>query len=155
GAIPQVRQSAAVSAAHRSRPAGYPAERRSSGISGAIIGGSIVAAVFALVFVVGIGIVLHTKPANAPASVAEAAKSTDSKPAPVERSKDEPPAKETSFTKPPSSDPPPKEPVPQESPPAITSDGSLAPAILKRVKKATVFFRVTMSNNSVNQGSGF
>jgi S1-C subfamily serine protease len=153
GAIPQVRQSAAVGAAHRSRPAGYPAERRSSGISGAVIGGSIVAAVFALVFVVGIGIVLHTKPANAPAPVAEASKATESKPAPAERSKDEPPAKQ--ITEPPVPEPPPKEPVPQEPPPAVTGDGSLAPAILKRVKKATVFFRVTMPNNSVNQGSGF
>src|SRR5262249_34452518 len=59
----------------------------------------------------------------------------------------------------PSPEPPPappptvKEP-PKEPPPAVAADGSLLPEVLERVKKATVYLRVTIDGNNVTRGSG-
>lgn len=113
-----------------------------------VIGGSIVAAVFAAVLVGGIAFVLRQNSDKEPVA---AAKSTESQDAPV--NKREPDAKVNN--EPPSQSPPRELPREPADAPMLTADGSLAPAVLQRVKKATVYVKVTMPNSSVSQGSGF
>jgi S1-C subfamily serine protease len=121
---------------------------RSSGVAPAIIGGSIVAGVFAAVLVAGIYFVLKSNNStpgptvvmveNRPTvrEVPMANQSTE-KGSPNEKTPPQPTAKELP------SDPP------------GTGDGSLTPQVRERVKRATVYLRVTMQNNSTAQGSGF
>jgi S1-C subfamily serine protease len=42
-----------------------------------------------------------------------------------------------------------------EEPFAVMENGQLAPQVLRKVKRATVYMRVTMANGTVAQGSGF
>jgi S1-C subfamily serine protease len=61
--------------------------------------------------------------------------------------------------KPPAKDPP-KEPAkeqPKEPPPAKIAggNGQLDAAVLKKIKEATVYFRVTQADGAISQGSGF
>jgi S1-C subfamily serine protease len=131
-----------------------PQPERSSGISSIVLGGAVVAGVFALILVGGIALVLNLKSGSArkqqpaPTSVAEVRPPT---PEPVEK-----PAPTVRETPPPPPPPPPttKE-VPRDPPVVMPADGSLAPEVLQKVKKATVYLRVTIDNNNIAQGSGF
>lgn len=109
------------------------------------------------VIVVGAGVFFlvlqeRTPPASSPVASRPETKSTPTVPekktmAVVE----EPPAKP----------PPPviqeKEAPPKETPPpvVVSGDGSLAPEVLQRVKRSTVYLRVTLPSGAVSQGSGF
>jgi S1-C subfamily serine protease len=46
-------------------------------------------------------------------------------------------------------------PQEREEAPAVLENGQLAPHVLKKVKRATVYMRVTMANGTEAQGSGF
>ena len=134
------------------RRAAQPAPPRSSGLTGPILAGSIVAAVFAFVLVGGIAIVLHLRPSQnaAPPAppVVQNLKATEKEPEPAPPGRETPPVvRETPPSPPPVAPPPPANPT--------TSDGSLAKDVLDRVKKATVYLRVIIEPGNVAQGSGF
>src|SRR5208337_5024735 len=136
-------------------PPGYlPAQiqPQSSGIPVALIAGTAVAAVFALILVGGIAIILWQKPHPVqaplprPGAVAEVKQPTGNEPSATQLVKDPAPREQ-----------PVKEPIvldpPKDPPPGtVNSDGSLAPAVLQRVKRATVYLRVAVADGSVNQG---
>ncbi|OAI48038.1 hypothetical protein AYO44_01140 [Planctomycetaceae bacterium SCGC AG-212-F19] len=126
-----------------------PRERRSAGISAIVIGGSIVAAVFALVLVGGIALILHLKPGRAPREQPNAVAQNQ-----IPATEPTPPPKPTEPAPPPTVKEVPKDP-PKEPPAAVGPEGGLAPEVLQRVKKATVYLRVTIESGNVAQGSGF
>ncbi|MBL8793351.1 MAG: trypsin-like peptidase domain-containing protein [Planctomycetia bacterium] len=156
GAIPQTPATRRLSKVRPTAPVALPVRResgssrsKSSGIAPAIIGGSIVAGVFAAVLVAGIYFVLGSKNntpgptvvmvENRTTTVREVpmANTAPNQTLPTEKAPPQPIAK----------DPPVENPG--------TGDGSLTPQVRERVKRATVYLRVTLQNNSAAQGSGF
>jgi len=133
-------------------PAAYPPPPRSSGMTGPIIAGSIVAAVFAFILVGGIALVLYLRPGRTPAPPAPAgpvvqhlkatARTPEPPPAPAPTVRETPPA-------------PMPTPAVGPPPPPANGDGSLARDVIDRVKRATVYLRVTIEAGNVAQGSGF
>ena len=122
---------------------------RSSGIAPAIIGGSIVAGVFAAVLVAGIYFVLKSNNSTpGPTVVMVENRTTTVREVPMANQGTE---------RAPVTEKAPPQPTAKETPnePPGTGDGSLTPQVRERVKRATVYLRVTLQNNSTAQGSGF
>jgi S1-C subfamily serine protease len=115
-------------------------------MGGAILGGSVVAGVFAIILVAGIWLILRTNRSSPPAAV-------QNQSAPVE-----------SMSSATSSEPlaaPPQgkagDPVaePVSPNPSGPGEGGLTAEVRDRVKKATVYLRVTLDQGRVAEGSGF
>jgi S1-C subfamily serine protease len=154
GSIPQAPVATRrLSKVRPTAPVALPVRResrsRSSGIAPAIIGGSIVAGVFAAVLVAGIYFVLKSNNGTpGPTVVMVENRTTTVREVPMANQGAE---------KAPVTEKAPPQPTARETPndPPGTGDGSLTPQVRDRVKRATVYLRVTLQNNTTAQGSGF